>query len=106
MPSSIYKEVTMAERRFFASYEQGSGTTKLKLTLQTHGPVPIDEIKQELMSVSIKHSLPPVGGLFDVAMAAVGGFDSYQLGGMYIQLEKENDVTSELIELGYIIEHA
>lgn len=95
----------MATRKFFASYEQGSGITRLKLILDTNGPIPIDKIKQELLSVSIKHSLPPSGGLFDVAMAAIDGPTTYQLGGMYVQLEKENNVTSELIGMGYTIEH-
>ena len=94
----------MAKRKFSASYEQGSGITKLKLVLHTDGPIPIDQIKQEVLSVSIKHSLPPIGGLFDVAMAAVDGPTTYQFGGMYVQLEKEQDVISELIELGYTIE--
>jgi hypothetical protein len=94
------KETVMAARKFFATNE----TTALKLVLDTQGPVPIDEIKQELLSVSIKHSLPPKGGLFDVAMAAVDGPTSNQLGGIYVQFEKEEEVISELMQLGYEIE--
>lgn len=90
----------MAERKLFAQYEQG----KLLLILQSEGSVPIDEIKQELLSISLNYSLPPEGGLFDVAEKAVNGDTSYRLGGLYIQLDKEEVVTKELLKIGYIIE--
>lgn len=89
----------MAERKFLANYEPGM----LRLELMMEGLVPIDQIEEELVSVSVKHSLPPAGGLFRVRFASIDGPGYSELGGMYVPLDKVEAVTAELNSLGYII---
>ena len=76
----------------------------LRLELITSGPIPESTIEAELASVSTRHALPPAGGLYSVACAAVDGPSISQLGGMYVPSHKRSEVFSELRQIGYVIE--
>ncbi len=76
----------------------------LRLELTKSGSIPISTIEAELGSVSMRHALPPAGGLFSVECLTVGGPSVSELGGMYVPSHKRSEVLSDLKQMGYAIE--
>jgi len=89
--------VIMAKKSFFVEREDHEGKVFWRLKLNQTGSVPIVEIEAELASVSMKHALPPEGGLYMEAMMPKGN----QLGGIYVQAEKRDEVILDLRNRGY-----